>query len=304
LITKTSAGADDGLVREDRRPGVNELYRASFLKKLEGIAESRVDQYTRAEPFPHTVIDDFLPEETLQTVFDAFPQPRQLAHREFDDEQQIKLQYDAVETLPGPIREVLYFLNSSIIARFLERLTSVGGLIPDPHFVGGGLHQIERGGKLDVHADFNRLEALNLDRRLNLLIYLNPDWKEEYGGHLELWDRSMTHCVKRVLPVFNRCVVFSTTDYSYHGHPNPLTCPKGRNRKSIAMYYYTNGRPEEEQSSAHSTLFQRRPGEGTERRQVRRKVKRLMHALLPPIITDAYRHLRVSRQHHAGKQAT
>jgi Rps23 Pro-64 3,4-dihydroxylase Tpa1-like proline 4-hydroxylase len=93
-----------------------------------------------------------------------------------------------------------------------------------------------------VHADFNRHEKLNLDRRLNLLLYLNRDWKEEYGGHLQLWTRDMGRCVVKVLPVFNRCVVFSTTDFSYHGHPDPLTCPPGRTRKSIAMYYYTNGR--------------------------------------------------------------
>jgi Rps23 Pro-64 3,4-dihydroxylase Tpa1-like proline 4-hydroxylase len=119
----------------------------------------------------------------------------------------------------------------------------------------GGLHQIERGGFLDVHIDFNVHPKLRLDRRLNMLIYLNHDWPEEYGGHLELWSRDMTSCEKRILPLFNRTVIFSTTDGSFHGHPRPLSCPEGRTRKSVSLYYYTSGRPEEERSPAHDTIF-------------------------------------------------
>jgi hypothetical protein len=135
---------------------------------------------------------------------------------------------------------------------------------------------------LKVHADFNRHTRLQLDRRLNLLCYLNRDWREEYGGHLELWDREMKACVKRILPVFNRCVVFSTTDFSYHGHPDPLNCPKGWSRKSLALYYYTNGRPLDERSGQHSTLFQLRPGETVEHRRYGRKD--LVRDCVPPIL--------------------
>ena len=158
-------------------------------------------------------------------------------------------------------RLLLYQLNGSVFLQFLEQLTGIDGLIPDPYFGGGGLHQIERGGYLKVHADFNWHPKLRLDRRLNLLLYLNKDWKEAYGGHLELWSRNMTRCVQRILPIFNRCVIFSTTDTSYHGHPDPLRCPPSITRKSLALYYYTNGRPEQEQSAPHDTLFQERPGE-------------------------------------------
>ena len=146
-------------------------------------------------------------------------------------------------------------MNSHPVLQFLEKLTGIGGLIPDPSFAGGGCHQIEPGGKLQVHVDFNKLQPANLDRRINLLIYLNKDWKEEYGGHFELWDAEGKACVKRVLPLFNRCVVFSTTQTSYHGHPHPLTCPEGWTRKSIALYYYTNGRDDGHASDGHSTVF-------------------------------------------------
>jgi hypothetical protein len=87
---------------------------------------------------------------------------------------------------------------------------------------------------------------MELDRRLNVLIYLNKDWEESYGGHLQLWDKDMKYCKKKYLPKFNSMVVFGTTDFSNHGHPDALTCPDDRSRKSIATYYYSNGRPKEE----------------------------------------------------------
>ena len=99
---------------------------------------------------------------------------------------------------------------------------------------------------------------------MNLLIYLNKDWTEENGGNLELWDSSMSSCLKRILPIFNRTVIFSTTSFSYHGHPQPVVCNQEDSRKSIALYYYSNGRPEEEDFSPklHSTLWQSRPNGG------------------------------------------
>ncbi len=225
-----------------------------------------------------------------------FLSPGRSAHREYDDARQAKLEYHRIEALPPPARDLLFFLNSSPVLEFLEKLTGISGLIPDPHLSGGGLHQIEPGGKLDVHADFNRLQRLKLDRRLNLLVYLNQDWKEEYGGHLELWDTSMTTCVKKILPLFNRCVVFSTTSNSYHGHPVPLTCPKGMTRKSMALYYYTNGRPEEEQTASHSTLFQNRPGVVAQPRKNYAKVaKKVLRSLVPPVITQGIDYLRGRR---------
>jgi Rps23 Pro-64 3,4-dihydroxylase Tpa1-like proline 4-hydroxylase len=172
---------------------------------------------------------------------------------------------------------------------FLAILTGIKGVIPDPYFVGGGLHQIKPGGKLAVHADFNHHEKLNLERRINVLIYLNKDWKEEYGGHFELWNKEMTRAEQKVLPVFNRCAIFSTTSISYHGHPNPLACPPDRTRKSIATYYYSNGRPEEEVRDSHSTLFVRRPGEVDVERL---SFKKIVNAVSPPILVKAYKKVR------------
>jgi Rps23 Pro-64 3,4-dihydroxylase Tpa1-like proline 4-hydroxylase len=142
---------------------------------------------------------------------------------------------------------------------FLEKLTGIEGLITDHTLNGGGLHQILRGGKLDIHADYNYHPITQLDRRLNVLVYLNENWHPGWGGNLELWNKDMSSCEKSIEPFFNRVVIFSTNDDSFHGHPDPLECPETESRKSIALYYYTNGRPESERSAPHSTLFKRRP---------------------------------------------
>lgn len=265
--------------------------------RLQKLAKRHREDYARAKPFPHIVIDNFLPEGILENVLDEFPKAEGIKWVEYNDPANKKLQSKDETQLGANTRFLLYQFNSSIFIRFLETLTGISNLIPDPHYWGGGLHQIPRGGFLKIHADFNRHPILPLDRRLNLLLYLNQNWKNEYGGHLELWNREMSNCEARMLPIFNRCVIFSTTDFAFHGHPDPLTCPEGQTRKSIALYYYSNGRPSEELSGAHSTVFKHRPGEtykppiiGEPSRA--RVVKQFLRRFIPPIIMDVRNYLR------------
>ena len=214
-------------------------------------------QYAGAQPFPHIVIDNLFPDDVLEAVLAEFPRPEEIEWRRFDSPTEKKLGYWHESALAAGLQLFLYEMSSPPVLRFLEALTGIQGLIPDPYFGGAGPHQILPGGFLKVHVDFNRHPLLRLDRRLNLLVYLNKDWQEEYGGHLELWDRDMSRCAQKILPVFNRTVVFSTTDFSYHGHPRPLACPPGMSRKSVSFYYYTNGRPAEERSAPHDTIFKK-----------------------------------------------
>jgi hypothetical protein len=268
---------------------MKELLGDEFLHKLETLAEEKAEVYKNNKPFPHIYFDNFLPGEAAEAALRGFPEPKQLTWSEFNNPNEKKLAFDVVEKLPAPDRDVLYFLNSRPMLRFLEVLTGIEGIIPDPYYSGGGLHQIKRGGKLEVHADFNYHAKLKLDRRINVLIYLNKDWKEEYGGHFELWNGEMTRAEQKILPLFNRCAIFSTTSFSYHGHPTPLACPPDRTRKSFATYYYSNGRPEEEVSEAHSTLFQHRPEAEQSKQHV---VKNVLHAITPPIVVAAIKRVR------------
>ena len=224
--------------------------------KLNVDPSSLRDAYRSAEPFPHAVIDGLFDDEVLNRILEQYPDPTAMNWMRFDNAQERKLGYYHETSRISPlVREFLDAMNGFEMLLFLEALTGISGLIPDPYFGGGGLHQIEAGGFLKVHVDFNVHPKLKLDRRLNLLLYLNKDWRDEYGGHLELWDREMKACRKKILPAFNRTVVFSTTDGSFHGHPHPLTPPPGRTRKSVSLYYYSAGRPVAESSAPHDTIF-------------------------------------------------
>jgi Rps23 Pro-64 3,4-dihydroxylase Tpa1-like proline 4-hydroxylase len=239
---------------------VEALFCDEYAKKLEALAKENSQKYKDGKPFPHIHFDNFLPVEAAEAALQDFPEPKQLTWIEFDQATQRKLAFNTVDQLPPSVRDVLYFLNSRPMLNFLEILTGIKDIISDPYYAGGGLHQIKPGGHLEVHADFNCHPKLKLDRRINVLVYLNKDWKEEYGGHFELWNTEMTAAEKKILPLFNRCAIFNTTSTSYHGHPTPLSCPPDRTRKSLATYYYSVGRPEEEVFDKHSSLFQRRPG--------------------------------------------
>jgi Rps23 Pro-64 3,4-dihydroxylase Tpa1-like proline 4-hydroxylase len=254
---------------------------------LKNLAVKYREDYQQAKPFPHIVIDNFLPEFVLDNILTEFPKAGDIDWQKFENKAEKKLANKHEKHMGDNTRSLLYQFNSSTFIEFLENITGIEGIIPDPHFEGGGLHQIERGGYLKMHVDFNRNNKLHLDRRLNLLLYLNKDWKEEYGGYLELWDKEITQCEKKILPVFNRLVIFTTTDFSYHGHPEPLTCPEGWTRKSLALYYYTNGRPAEEISGKeHYTIFQARPGEDLQEKTSGIKAKTILKKLIPPIIIE------------------
>ena len=265
-------------------------------KYLIQLAKANQQRYAQALPFPHIVIDNFLPTEVLDAVLSEFPQPEQINWTKYEDTAQVKLASTTETQLGIATRLLLHQFNSSVFLNFLETLTGIDGIIPDPHFAGGGLHQIVRGGFLKVHVDFNRHFKLRLDRRLNLLLYLNQNWEESYGGQLELWDRDMTACQTSILPVFNRCVIFNTTDFSFHGHPNPLTCPPGWTRKSIAIYYYSNGRSIEEVNTEvsnlpHTTLFRDRPNE-KQTLLPKILIKNAIRKFIPPILIDLKEYIR------------
>lgn len=229
--------------------------------RLHALAERLRRAYARARPFPHVVIDEFLPDWVLEQVLEEFPGPHELDWIRYRGEHEHKLESRHEWELGPFTRHLLSQFNSATFLSFLEVLTGESGLITDPYLEGGGLHQIEPGGYLDVHADFNWYPRLRLSRRLNVLLYLNKDWKPDYGGHLELWDADLRRCVRRILPVFNRCVIFTTGDRSFHGHPDPLRCPEGRTRKSLALYYYVSGARQAEPAEAHSTVWGTRPSQ-------------------------------------------
>jgi hypothetical protein len=245
--------------------------------------------YQSADPFPHAVIDDFLPAAVLDQCLADFPHAPDPKSQSFDRAQErYKTSYNP-DYLPEPTRSFFYALNARPFVQFLENLTGISGLIPDPYFLGGGFHQTTNGGHLSVHADFNLHGPLKLERRLNVLIYLNRDWAPDYGGALELWDTEMKACVKKIDPVFNRCVVFSTNATSYHGHPDPVNHPRGAARRSMALYYYTA--TWDGTARAFSTQFKRRP-RSEDKPDIDVRTNEILSDWLPPVIARTVNRVR------------
>ena len=214
--------------------------------------------YTNNKPFPHIIFDDFIDSNLIENVCLEYPDLKKLeGHIKFDNKREIKFASKGSMHLSPSAKLLMNFFNSDIFLRYLQSLTNIQEtLISDPYLEGGGYHEIKRNGLLEVHTDFNKHFFIDLDRRLNLLLYLNKNWRPEWEGFLELYDKSnLAKPVKKIEPIFNRCVIFNTTSESYHGHPKPLTCPENISRKSIALYYYSVGRPSDEKTNKHSTLF-------------------------------------------------
>ncbi len=215
------------------------------------------DGFVAGQPFPHIIIDNFLRPDIADALFQAFPDHQRDFWNVYANPLENKLTCNDWEVMPAPISQALKALNDSAFCSELTKLTGIKGLVGDDGLHGGGMHCIKTGGKLDVHIDYRLHPNLGLERRLNLIVYLNKDWKDEYGGNLELWSADMAHCEQRIAPYFNRAVIFATEDTSYHGHPDPLTCPPETSRKSIALYYLSE--PRENATERYRARFVARP---------------------------------------------
>ena len=258
---------------------------------LARIGEESSAAYAANKPWPHLVIDNFFNPDCLERVRqEASAIDRSKRYAKFLDRKTDHNKFAFLPDVVGPeTARLVNFLNSGAFLNFLERLTGISGLLVDPSYFGGGLHKILAGGFLEIHADFNHLKRYDLERRLNLLLYLNKDWEPRYQGDLEMWDRQSMTRVAAVAPVFNRCVIFSTTAESLHGHPAPLATPPGTERMSIALYYYTNSW--EPVGKEHSTLYYISQNNKV-RLRVDRIIKTLIQDLTPPIFRKTIRALK------------
>lgn len=256
------------------------------------IGESLAATYRNRTPFPYGCYDNFLDSSILEGVLEdlkSLPNPEASFARA---QERFKSSYSP-ERLPPHTRQLLYALNSKPFIAFLEAMTGIKGLIPDPYFMGGGIHVVSNGGHLDIHADFNHHKIMNLERRINVLIYLNKDWKAEYGGSFEIWNDDMSAQVESFEPIFNRMCCFNTTSRSWHGNPEPVNHPDGLPRQSIALYYYTA--TWSDLKKAHTTQFKPRPNSNDEADRLIAR-QELVKDLLPPAL---YRRI-ASKLHRIG----
>jgi Rps23 Pro-64 3,4-dihydroxylase Tpa1-like proline 4-hydroxylase len=238
-------------------------YSADFVSKL--------DEWRNSTPFQHLVIDNFLDANIAMDIAKEFPDFESDAWRVYNNPLEIKKLVNHYDKFGPTTYRLFCYLNSK---KFIEKLEYLIGeeLFPDVGLNGGGLHTHKRGGKLNTHLDYSIHPKLGLERRLNLLIYVTPNWQNDWGGSLGLWSKKgdanrPDKLVHSIAPIFNRAVLFDTTQDSWHGLPEPLTCPDNISRNSLAIYYLCV--PRKEVSKRGKALFAPTPEqEGDEAIQI------------------------------------
>jgi hypothetical protein len=219
-----------------------------------GRAAELRQKFSAATPFPHVVIDQLFQPDFLAKVLEDFSVGfGDWVH--YNTTNEVKRGTRPNAKLGAGSQRYFDVIHRGQFVQFLSAITGIDGLLPDPSLFGGGLHEIPTGGRFTVHTDFNRHPVTALDNRLVFITYLNKDWDASYGGALELWDAASQTCVSEVVPLFGRSILFAHTPHSLHGHPNPVSAPGGRARRSVAAYFYTNGGPGIEAEETHTTRF-------------------------------------------------
>ncbi|OYU97212.1 MAG: hypothetical protein CFE21_02665 [Bacteroidetes bacterium B1(2017)] len=225
--------------------------------------EVSIDQlkksFAESKPYKHVVIDGFLKPEIADELFDGFPK-EEVFNKKYKGVNEYKAEGSNFEDFPALFTQLREDLHSPVWCQIMSKITGIDDLFSVPDALGGGLHQGANGSFLDIHIDFNIHADRGIHRRVNLLIFFNRDWKEEYGGHTELWNADMTNLDKKVFPSFNRCLIFETNEISYHGYA-AIKVPDGVTRKSFYAYYYTALR--DDAAKYHDTVFKARPTDST-----------------------------------------
>lgn len=229
-------------------------------KKWETIFEENASTYQNADPYPFAQFENFLEPWAAHKAMESFPAVKDQGWIHYMHVNEKKHGLNKMDLIPPFLQEVIKELNSDEFVAAISKLTGIQGLKADPSLEGGGLHQSQRGGFLNIHADFTvHPHKRNWRRRVNLLVYLNEGWQPEYKGDLELCTRDMKECRQKISPVFNRVVLFNTDEDSFHGLPEPIQCPEGMTRKSIALYYFTE---EKTAPKKRATNYRARPDDG------------------------------------------
>lgn len=218
------------------------------------------ERFRVASPFRHVAVDDFLDRAFCRRLLDEFPDfEKRHALNEMGEVGGKAVRMD-VRDLSDAYRELDAYLQTPQFLGFVSRVTGIADLLYDPDYVGGGTHENRDGQSLDVHVDFNYHPRTRWHRRLNLIVYLNPHWDTQWGGALELhsspWDEARDE-VRAFAPTFNSCVIFETSETSWHGF-SPIRLPEGHerlSRKSFAIYLYTRERPPEQTAPPHATIY-------------------------------------------------
>ena len=229
------------------------------LSRLFARTDSLRCECANAQPWPHIVVNDAFPERLLDMV--AAECAAIKADRLIATNTDRLVKQESSEGLGPATEHLLEFVDSDRFRDFISGITGVENLIADPTHKFAGVHRTPAGGFTKIHRDFEIHPATGLFHRVNLLIYLNRDWPDGYGGSLELWPPDMSALGRRIFPRFNTMIVWETHGATLHGLPDPCACPAERMRLSVAAYYYTTTRRIPAPGERRVRYWAARPGE-------------------------------------------
>lgn len=193
--------------------------------------------YSHGLPVPWLAFDDFLPVNLLVKIQEEINTVPAHLWTSFTRNGSMMKECTNLKFAPYT-RELALNFNSHEFVSWLQNMTGLDRIIPDPHFIGAGLMRCYRGDSLKLHTDFNWNEQLHLNRCLSMILYLSQEWQEDWGGHLEFWDFEKTRCLHRVSPRPNRLLIWNYDERTIHGHPNPITCPDAVSRDGLRIFYF------------------------------------------------------------------
>ena len=206
---------------------------------------SHFENFETQRPFSYAVIDNFFPADLANQLSAEFPDFNDPVWHEYKNQIEIKKVSNNWNTFPKATYEAFSYLNSAPFLDMLMDVTGIPVLLPDNGLNGGGWHIHANGGKLNPHLDYSMHPKLPYQRKINIIIYLQPDWHSNWGGHLGLYEHNDDSngpgpLVHEIEPTFNRAVFFDTTQNSWHGLCREVATPSGICRKSMAVYYLTS----------------------------------------------------------------
>jgi len=214
------------------------------------------DQFCNSKPFRHFIIEDFLNPELANSLFHHFPNV-DIMKTHYKGVNEKKSEHSDFKVLDPCFSQLHAALSSEEFISCLHDITKIDSLQVIDDRLGYGLHQGADQSFLDIHLDYNIHPLKKLYRKLNLIFFLNPEWENDWGGHLELWDANVKNCIQSIAPTFNRCALFECSDISYHGY-RKINVPEGVTRKSFYQYYFI---PVPHHTFYHDTIFKPRPEE-------------------------------------------
>jgi hypothetical protein len=228
------------------------------MKFLNNLDYNNIDDlseiFKNGTPTPSIIINDFFHSDVIESLNNECQNSDDSKWKVFNRNGSHMIEYNDIQQLPKAY-EAYSYLHSGPFLKWLERLTNINGLIPDPHLIGAGYSKSFNGDTLNVHVDFNWNNDLKLYRVLSLIVYLTPDWKEEWGGGLDFYDGSRSKIVKTIPCLYNTCAIWKYDELGFHGYRTPIKCPEGKSRNSIRAFYYVSNGEYKKDFTPHRSLY-------------------------------------------------